>query len=385
MSAHVLDSRPRADRPHPAGPLRRRRTISRARSSSSPRPPPTTSPATRSSSTAANPRGEPCPPSTCRGRRAPRTPRRGAGRAGRARAGAAPARRRLEGGVGGRRARRDGPLRLLVRRARRRRHPHRHALARARVPRARGGARGGSSGSAAVRLPRRARRPRGVRDGARRRRDDRPADRAATRPRQARARSQLAEELAKVHAIPLERAALPPRRRRPRPLRATSSTPSASRTRRSSSAFAGCATTGPSRSRRSSATATSGIGNVVVSERGLEYLLDWEFAHVGDPREDVAWPLVRAWRFGVDGLRLGGVGEVEPYLERYDELTGRTIAARGPVLVGGARQRQVGDRSADAVAPAPLGTRPERRVAVLGRLAAEMEYELLDLLGDEAA
>ena len=65
------------------------------------------------------------------------------------------------------------------------------------------------------------------------------------------------------------------------------------------------------------------IGNVVVSERGLEYLLDWEFAHLSDPREDLAWPIVRAWRFGADERRLGGVGELEPYLARYAELTGR--------------------------------------------------------------
>src|SRR5207302_2031596 len=45
----------------------------------------------------------------------------------------------------------------------------------------------------------------------------------------------------------------------------------------------------------------------------------------GDPAEDVAWPLVRAWRFGVDELHLGGIGEVEPYLERYNVLTGRQI------------------------------------------------------------
>jgi aminoglycoside phosphotransferase (APT) family kinase protein len=37
------------------------------------------------------------------------------------------------------------------------------------------------------------------------------------------------------------------------------------------------------------------LGNVVVSEQGLEDVLDWEFAHLSDPREDVAWPLVRAW------------------------------------------------------------------------------------------
>src|SRR5207244_8866813 len=57
----------------------------------------------------------------------------------------------------------------------------------------------------------------------------------------------------------------------------------------------------------------------------------WEFGHRGDPAEDVAWPLVRAWRFGVDELHLGGIGEVEPYLERYNVLTGRhiTLASLG--------------------------------------------------------
>ena len=46
---------------------------------------------------------------------------------------------------------------------------------------------------------------------------------------------------------------------------------------------------------------------------------------VPDPLEDLAWPLVRAWRFGVDANRLGGLGEVGPYLERYNQLTGRDV------------------------------------------------------------
>ena len=122
------------------------------------------------------------------------------------------------------------------------------------------------------------------------------------------------------------------------------------------------------------------LGNVVVSERGLEYLLDWEFAHVGDPREDLAWPLVRAWRFGVAELRLGGVGEPELYLARYVELTGRDVAEEdlfwwevlGNVkwAVGALTQsrRHLSGRERSV------------ELAVLGRLAAEMEYELLDLL-----
>jgi aminoglycoside phosphotransferase (APT) family kinase protein len=122
------------------------------------------------------------------------------------------------------------------------------------------------------------------------------------------------------------------------------------------------------------------IGNVVVSERGLEYLLDWEFAHLADPREDVAWPLVRAWRFGADDRRLGGVGDLEPYLARYAELTGRDLSedelywweVLGNVkwavgCLNQSRRHLNGfDRSVE--------------YAVLGRMAAEMEYELLHLI-----
>jgi aminoglycoside phosphotransferase (APT) family kinase protein len=123
------------------------------------------------------------------------------------------------------------------------------------------------------------------------------------------------------------------------------------------------------------------VGNLAVDERGLVAVLDWEFAHVGDPVEDVAWPLVRAWRFGADARRLGGVGDVEPYLERYNELTGRNVGldelyvweVLGNVkwaigcLTQSRRHLNGQDRSVE--------------YAVLGRLAAEMEYELLDLIG----
>jgi aminoglycoside phosphotransferase (APT) family kinase protein len=121
------------------------------------------------------------------------------------------------------------------------------------------------------------------------------------------------------------------------------------------------------------------LGNLAVGDH-LVAVLDWEFAHVGDPVEDVAWPLVRAWRFGADARRLGGIGDVEPYLERYNELTGRGITldellvwevfgnvkwATG-CLTQSRRHLNGQDRSVE--------------YAVLGRMAAEMEYELLDLI-----
>jgi aminoglycoside phosphotransferase (APT) family kinase protein len=122
------------------------------------------------------------------------------------------------------------------------------------------------------------------------------------------------------------------------------------------------------------------IGNVAVSEAGLGYLLDWEFAHLSDPREDLSWPIVRAWRFGADERRLGGVGELGPYLARYAELTGIEVAEAdldwwevlGNVkwaigCLTQCRRHLTGvDRSVE--------------YAVLGRMAAEMEYELLSLI-----
>ncbi|MGH3102394.1 MAG: phosphotransferase family protein, partial [Thermoleophilia bacterium] len=83
---------------------------------------------------------------------------------------------------------------------------------------------------------------------------------------------------------------------------------------------------------------------------------------------------------GMDDRRLGGVGEVGPYLERYEELTGRSISEEelywwevlgnvkwGVGCLTQCRRHLTGlDRSVE--------------YAVLGRMAAEMEYELLDLI-----
>ena len=122
------------------------------------------------------------------------------------------------------------------------------------------------------------------------------------------------------------------------------------------------------------------IGNVVVGPEGLRGVLDWEFAHVDDPVRDVAFGLVRAWRFGVPEKRLGGIGDVEPYLERYNELTGFAVtpaeldywelAGNVGWAIGCLTQMQrhlTGrDRSVE--------------LAVLGRLGAEVEYEICTLL-----
>jgi aminoglycoside phosphotransferase (APT) family kinase protein len=127
------------------------------------------------------------------------------------------------------------------------------------------------------------------------------------------------------------------------------------------------------------------IGNLVVGEGGLVGVLDWEFAHLDDPVRDLAFSLVRAWRFGVPEKRLGGVGEVGPYLERYNELTGLDVrpaeldywelAGNVAWAIGCLTQMQrhlTGqDRSVE--------------LAILGRLGVEVEYEIVNLLERYAA
>ena len=122
------------------------------------------------------------------------------------------------------------------------------------------------------------------------------------------------------------------------------------------------------------------IGNVMVDESGLVGVLDWEFAHLDDPVRDLAFGLVRAWRFGIGEKRLGGIGDVEPYLERYNELTGFDVrpdeldywelAGNVGWAIGCVTQSQRHlsgqDRSVE--------------LAILGRLGAEVEYEICHLL-----
>src|SRR5438067_1249105 len=122
------------------------------------------------------------------------------------------------------------------------------------------------------------------------------------------------------------------------------------------------------------------IGNLVVGPDGLVGVLDWEFARVGDALEDVAWPLVKAWRFGVDRLRLGGISDERAMIDRYVEITGRKVDPRdlhAYELLGNVRW------AVGSLQQAQRHLRGEEKsveLAILGRLACEVEHEILQLL-----
>lgn len=123
------------------------------------------------------------------------------------------------------------------------------------------------------------------------------------------------------------------------------------------------------------------VGNLLVSpDAGLLAVIDWEFAHIGDYAEDLTWGLIREWRFGADGLRLGGVGQPEAFFAAYARASGRPVdqarvaywelAANVWWAVGCLNQARRHLR----------GEQQNLEFASLGRRAAEMEYEALTLL-----
>ncbi len=67
------------------------------------------------------------------------------------------------------------------------------------------------------------------------------------------------------------------------------------------------------------------LGNFIVGEEGLRAVLDWELVHLGDPREDLGWLCVKAWRFGA-AEPVGGFGTREDLLAAYQAAGGAPVS-----------------------------------------------------------
>jgi aminoglycoside phosphotransferase (APT) family kinase protein len=124
-------------------------------------------------------------------------------------------------------------------------------------------------------------------------------------------------------------------------------------------------------------------GNYLVDERGLTALLDWEFAHWGDPYEDIAWFCLACWRFGARERGAGGIAPRTAFYHGYEAVSGHRVdparvrywevmaALRWLVIALQQRDRFLvrGERSLD--------------LALTGRRPAECELEILLLTEGE--
>jgi aminoglycoside phosphotransferase (APT) family kinase protein len=68
------------------------------------------------------------------------------------------------------------------------------------------------------------------------------------------------------------------------------------------------------------------IGNILVHPaEGMVGVIDWEFTHIGDYAEDLTWGQIREWRFGNDGLKLGGIGQPDGFYAAYAVHGGQPV------------------------------------------------------------
>lgn len=122
-------------------------------------------------------------------------------------------------------------------------------------------------------------------------------------------------------------------------------------------------------------------GNYLVHQGILSAILDWEFADIGDPLEDLGWFLVRYWRFGRWHAEAGALGPKSALLEGYREAGGvlpddpavltywqlmGTVRWAVIALMQAERHDQEGEPSLD--------------LALTGAVLPQLEWDILDLI-----
>ena len=121
-------------------------------------------------------------------------------------------------------------------------------------------------------------------------------------------------------------------------------------------------------------------GNYMIEDGMLTGILDWEFAHWGDAREDLGWFCARCWRFGGDDKPAGGIASREALLAAYNEHAERAVTlpelAYWEVLAA-ARWAAIallqGERHLS-------GREPAIELLLTGMMAPEMELDALQAI-----
>jgi aminoglycoside phosphotransferase (APT) family kinase protein len=121
-------------------------------------------------------------------------------------------------------------------------------------------------------------------------------------------------------------------------------------------------------------------GNLMVAPEGLAAILDWELAHLGDPREDLGWICVNSWRFGIRGKRVGGFGDLPELLAGYHEAGGAPFCAEELVWFQALGSLKWGVMCLIMYQAYARGADRSIERAMIGRRASEAEIDLLNLI-----
>ena len=121
-------------------------------------------------------------------------------------------------------------------------------------------------------------------------------------------------------------------------------------------------------------------GNYMVDRGRLTAVLDWEFCHWGDPREDLGWFIARCWRFGNDDKVAGGIARLASLLDGYNAAAEVKVAA--PELayfevLAAARWAAISLLQGDRFI---RGGERSLELALTGLMPPEMEWDALDII-----
>ncbi len=118
-------------------------------------------------------------------------------------------------------------------------------------------------------------------------------------------------------------------------------------------------------------------GNYLTHRGKLTGILDWEFAHWGDPDEDIGWFTARCWRFGNDQFVAGGIAPIEGFLAAYSMAAGRAVTAdqlRYWQILAAAKWATIAVLQGDRLR---IGGERKLELALTGLMPAEMEHDAL--------
>ena len=124
-------------------------------------------------------------------------------------------------------------------------------------------------------------------------------------------------------------------------------------------------------------------GNLMIDGDQLTGILDWEFTHWGDRREDIGWFTAKCWRFGQDQNLAGGIGTYKDFMLAYSKVSEIYVAefelkfwhilahVRWAIIAMQQAHRNQGN------------AQPSLELALTDFLVPLLEKNILDLLGDK--
>lgn len=123
-------------------------------------------------------------------------------------------------------------------------------------------------------------------------------------------------------------------------------------------------------------------GNLLLDDTGLQAILDWEFAGVGDPYEDIGWFCARCWRFSKPELEAGGLGTRCDFNSGYGEPDLDTARVHFWEIYAHLRWACIALQQG---ARHGRGDEASLALALTGRIADTLERDALELLLDNPA